>query len=350
VVVALFMGLLSGVEFTNFLVEGFTFVPVWVGGLFSEWKAWVGAVWGYVVWGKCQVRLAQRWFWKYKFPIVGVYVIVCLALGLYWRLGILGVMLVIFGVRRWAQSIPFVKKQVEDYTAANKVMCWHWEHDYDLVWLRRFIVFCYVAAVGHVVWLVGYLNGGVSLPLCGESVVTAAWWVHYLLTTPCYLYLMGLFLTGGANFHIVLYRNPVVPNGAKVAVIKALGQVGTGGLVLLGFVDATSRTPLIEPTRVGNWYQIHSPNGRGWGYDTRMTHQRVDVLINYSKFKPEWCINPKTGNMDKAFVSSYIDHNLKGLHDELPVSMLVQGHLPLPKGMELVKSVYSGGGTKREVG
>jgi hypothetical protein len=35
-VMAPFTGLLSGVEFTNFLVEGFTFVPVWVGGLFSE--------------------------------------------------------------------------------------------------------------------------------------------------------------------------------------------------------------------------------------------------------------------------------------------------------------------------
>jgi hypothetical protein len=116
-----------------------------------------------------------------------------------------------------------------------------------------------------------------------------------------------------------------------------VGLVGIGQ-ILGSYVLVT------EPTAVGNFFQRHF--SRGWGYDSRMTHQRVGVLTHYSKFKPELCINPKTGDMDKASVDLYTARNIEGLHKELPVSMLVQGHIHLPKGVDLVKSVYNGGAPK----
>lgn len=70
----------------------------------------------------------------------------------------------------------------------------------------------------------------------------------------------------GAVFHIALYRNPVVPAGAKAALIK-VGAVGlkavVGSTILL---DLTSRATIFEPNWVTNKYRVYSPIGPGYGY------------------------------------------------------------------------------------
>jgi hypothetical protein len=213
------------------------------------------------------VGALQRWGWAYKLPLGVVYVGVCLLLGLYVRLALTGLLLSLLGLRHWVLQLPAVKRELAEYAAASAVMNTHWAKDHDLGYVWRFIVFCSVLAVALFVVICFCITQGVGITWVFLGLVPIATpWLQSLFWIPFYLGALSFTIYCGAVFHIVLYRNPVVPTGAKAALIK-VGVVGlkaaVGGTILL---DLTSRATIFEPNGVTNKYRVYSPIGPGYGY------------------------------------------------------------------------------------
>jgi hypothetical protein len=75
--------------------------------------------------------LLQQFVLRYKFPLGVVYVGVCLYFGLYLRLGITTLFVMIFYVR----TLSVVQEALVSYREGCAIADGHWARDHDLIWL-----------------------------------------------------------------------------------------------------------------------------------------------------------------------------------------------------------------------
>jgi hypothetical protein len=145
-------------------------------------------------------------------------------------------------------------------------------------------------------------------------------WLQRLVWAPLFLLGVSFILYCVAVFHIVLFRNPVVPAGFKAGVVKVLGggvKALIGGTVLL---DITSRTVIIAPNPVSNWYQRHSPIGCGYGFQDSGARVKLTLLQTTSiPVNPLELTNSK-GDVSALKISQFLGANQKLVRDNTNVA------------------------------
>lgn len=127
---------------------------------------------------------------------------------------------------------------------------------------------------------------------------------------------MGLsyFVYCAAIFHIVFFRNPVVPLGGKAGVWKALGGGFKALFATAVVVDLTSRSIIVEPNKVTNVYQRYSPLGRGYGLENNGTRAKLTLLQTTSIPMDPLELVDKHGNLTTAAIDQFLATHPKLVH------------------------------------
>ena len=84
-------------------------------------------------------------------------------------------------------------------------------------------------------------------------------------------------------------------------------------------VDTASNCAAVAPTKVGNWYQINTFNGRGYGYETHRQMLMDNSLKLSSSYNSADMVDPKTNLMDQKKVEAFVKVNYQGLKKDLPL-------------------------------
>jgi hypothetical protein len=122
-----------------------------------------------------------------------------------------------------------------------------------------------------------------------------------------------------AEIHIIFFRNFPVD-------YKLLNLCGTCVKILafplsgLGALDMASSSINLSPTPLGNWYQINSPNGRGYGFTNHRQHMQIFSAQLLENFSAKDLVDPKTNMIDQAKLNHFIKQNEVLIKTKLPLA------------------------------
>lgn len=202
--------------------------------------------------------------------------------------------LVVLMFIRWITPIvtsnPLFTQILRDQTT----IVTHWKDDEDLslltMVLRAFRVFsATLFCVGIYLFPVG-LNA--ALPDLLVSTITPT---EFFLTPgplciiiAVLIWLIVEIIQLMANLHVVWYRNnPTVHKfwNTCIECAKSASVIG-GGVIMVGGagIQALSSSPFVEPTTIGNSWQIYV--GRGYGFSDQLVHKRHVILMACPNYNP----------------------------------------------------------------
>lgn len=255
------------------------------------------------------------------FVFISVFCIVCL----FYNIKRPALMFISFMMINALKTNPDFKIFLAKREADKKTIAFHWKTDRDLIYIKNFNRFFLV--------VVFFLVGRGSFLLVNLQVDS-----DVKSQLECFLYFKyGFFVYMGilviyflAELHIILFRNMLIIQKLWWVVEGSGKFVFVGALGLLGYTDLTSRTLIIEPNALGNFYQQHL--GRGYGFASVIDHQRHSILVSSNTaYDPLQFVDKKTGLIDSQRLKAFIDANKTELKtSESVVSCQVLG---LSKGI-----------------
>ena len=204
-------------------------------------------------------------------------------------------------------STAIYSRVVEGVLADIQIINSHWKNDWDLVRLWQMIKVLLVLQVGLTIKivmivvsldnLVLYSEGWWENPQVADFKVWGALWFYSYV-------LINLILLVG-NLHVIWYRNmPVRDKILSTCFTCVKGGALIGGVSIWYCVGA-SYTPLVDPTPIGNAYQIYC--GRGYGFSTSTAHARH----NYWMQCPDYREYPRMLTSDRIITNERIDEALE---------------------------------------
>jgi hypothetical protein len=229
--------------------------------------------------------------------------------------------LVLFITIRQIKKIEYVQNFLSGFSKDQESISYHWKNDNDLIFLTKITRVCLITGIG--VFLLGFyllltkspynitLNDLTQYNLKNFS---------YIVYIGLGLFLIGMFLNFLAELHIIYYRNSWVSWKTASTVWNTARWVVPTTLIPIGAVDVVSSTPAVAPSNLGNWYQIISPNGRGYGYASHRQMIQDGSLQLYRGYNKDEFINPITKIMDQNKLNTFIKANAEDIKKQLPIA------------------------------
>ena len=153
----------------------------------------------------------------------------------------------------------------------NESITYHWLNDRDLIYTNYLL---------HLLKLMTFLFLILSIINLESELTSELFYLNLLYSS----FLINLFITFWANIHIIFWRNPEVTN-KLISVCKTCFTTAVGlSFSAACYFDVTSNQAYIAPTKWGNWYQINTPNGRGFAFPSSRIHQQWMSLELLSEF------------------------------------------------------------------
>jgi energy-coupling factor transporter transmembrane protein EcfT len=204
---------------------------------------------------------------------------------------------------------PF-KDFLNSFKRDREIIASHWELDNDLIILNRCCLFLYGVAFLFLLIFCCLLKVGNKIYL--------EFYIEYIILFGLSAFFIGLSISFFGELHIILYRNRPTESKLVNCGLACLKYVAIITGISTPVIDMVSNTPLIQPSYMTNYYQTHSPFGRGYGYSS--SHQMIhdDVLKTFSKYNNEDLVNSETkfyfSEKEKMFVFKHKDQ----IRSELP--------------------------------
>lgn len=226
------------------------------------------------------------------------------------------VILVAPSVRAWFSSNPHFQQMVKD----NEIIANHWKQDLDLRVVKNRLIFFRGFAFGMFVvgmyFLTAFLHSytpeilATSEPISFQGFICMPGPLCIILAFVLLILtnIVELFYT----YDIIFHRN--TPTTYKIANF-CLQCVRSGGLAVAqtvgigcGILEITSGTYLLEPTSLGNLWQIYGPTGRGFGFANQVVHHKHVYLQSCPSYDPTTLVNKHgiiTDGAQNAFIKTH---------------------------------------------
>jgi hypothetical protein len=205
------------------------------------------------------------------------------------------------------KKIPLIENRLQVYLRDRLTIESHWSTDWDLRILNHLIrlLFClFLFSFLYLVFLIPIED------LINGNYLEQNFYISYVSLTS--LFLVMLFSLLG-DLHIIFRRNRVVESKTLqcgIACAKFLA-------VFIPSVEIASHTPAVGPNPVVNFYQMHSPTGRGYVYESSSQMIHHDVLKATSVYDQSLLIDTSTNKYSSTQERTFITKNQVILAKEL---------------------------------
>jgi hypothetical protein len=185
---------------------------------------------------------------------------------------------------------PCLKSKLETIQRDQEIIESHWKNDRDLAFLRKLNT-SFLGLILILLLISVYFFNVVSKEALtcidpfeiNSSQLKGVYCIIFALALFFFISFSRFFL----NMHVIWFRN--TPTTAKViAACLECVKISIGIIpISVILIDVASSTPLVTPSRLLNSYQIYSPAGRGYGFQSSTQMLQDDVLKAYSLYKPK---------------------------------------------------------------
>lgn len=220
----------------------------------------------------------------------------------------------------WKKKIAIFKKDQE--TIKN-----HWDNDRDLVYLTRFcrvcwllglwsLSVCFILLYTHMLDMEAYMHISLNMNIVERFTTINSFFLNFGV---CSL-LFGSIMSFCGEIHIIFFRNsPIIEQIASLGWKTLKYTLPVIPPTLFG-IDTVSNIQWLEPTYLGNQWQISC--GRGFGYESSVANVKVMALDYSHNFKRQELVN-SFYIITAAAADEYIKEHKEKLMDELPLPALL---------------------------